>query len=183
MKPTAVLINVTSAEIIDAAALYQALTQRTIAGAGLDVWYRYPTDTGPTLPACHAFRELPNVLMTPHVSGWTEGTCVPVHRHPRHHRRVFRPAYFGRIYGPVYAVYCFGTVFGTLLATVLRELKKGAWRGVPLLAELYSGCSPIAAQQYHSRAIATQRFCCSTACWRKPNDFRAIGIPRTMTSP
>jgi lactate dehydrogenase-like 2-hydroxyacid dehydrogenase len=27
----------------------------------------------PTLPAHHAFHELPNVLMTPHVSGWTEG--------------------------------------------------------------------------------------------------------------
>jgi phosphoglycerate dehydrogenase-like enzyme len=26
-----------------------------------------------TYPAHHAFQELPNVLMTPHVSGWTEG--------------------------------------------------------------------------------------------------------------
>ena len=28
---------------------------------------------GPTFPSRHAFQELPNVLMTPHVSGWTEG--------------------------------------------------------------------------------------------------------------
>jgi phosphoglycerate dehydrogenase-like enzyme len=73
MKPTALLINVARAEIIDEAALYQALAQQTIAGAVLDVWYQYPTAPGPTLPARHAFHELPNVLMTPHVSGWTEG--------------------------------------------------------------------------------------------------------------
>ncbi len=73
MKPTAVLINVARAEIVDEAALYRALTGGTIAGAILDVWYRYPTDEGLTFPARCAFHELPNVLMTPHVSGWTEG--------------------------------------------------------------------------------------------------------------
>jgi phosphoglycerate dehydrogenase-like enzyme len=73
MKPTAVLINVARAEIVDEAALYRALTQGTIAGAALDVWYQYPTGPGPTFPARHAFQALANVLMTPHVSGWTEG--------------------------------------------------------------------------------------------------------------
>jgi phosphoglycerate dehydrogenase-like enzyme len=73
MKPTAVLINVARAEIIDEEALYRALTRKTIAGAALDVWYRYPTAPRPTFPARQAFHELPNVLMTPHVSGWTEG--------------------------------------------------------------------------------------------------------------
>jgi phosphoglycerate dehydrogenase-like enzyme len=73
MKPTAVLVNVARAEIVDAEALYLALASRAIAGAALDVWYRYPTGDGPTLPAAQAFHELPNVLMTPHVSGWTEG--------------------------------------------------------------------------------------------------------------
>jgi len=57
MKPTAVLINVAHAEIVDEEALYRAPAQRTIAGAALDVWYQYPTDTGPTLPARHAFQE------------------------------------------------------------------------------------------------------------------------------
>jgi phosphoglycerate dehydrogenase-like enzyme len=74
MKPTAMLINVARAEIVDEAALYQALAQRTIAGAALDVWYQYPQGPGPTFPARYAFHGLPNVLMTPHVSGWTEGT-------------------------------------------------------------------------------------------------------------
>ena len=73
MKPTAVLINVARAEIVDEEALYRALAERRIAGAALDVWYRYPTSAGPTLPGHQAFHELPNVLMTPHVSGWTEG--------------------------------------------------------------------------------------------------------------
>lgn len=73
LPPTAVLINVARAEIIEAAALYRALAQRTIAGAALDVWYQYPTGPGPTWPAPQAFQALPNVLMTPHVSGWTEG--------------------------------------------------------------------------------------------------------------
>jgi len=73
MKPTAVLVNVARAEIVDEAALYRALAARAIAAAALDVWYRYPTDAAPTLPARQLFHTLPNVLMTPHVSGWTEG--------------------------------------------------------------------------------------------------------------
>ena len=73
MKPTAVLINVARAEIIDEDALYRALLERRIAGVALDVWYRYPTDPGPTLPSRRPFDGLDNVLMTPHVSGWTEG--------------------------------------------------------------------------------------------------------------
>ena len=74
MKPTAILVNVARAEIVDESALYRALAERTIAGAALDVWYRYPTGDGPTFPSRHPFHELPNVLMTPHVSGWTEET-------------------------------------------------------------------------------------------------------------
>jgi phosphoglycerate dehydrogenase-like enzyme len=73
MKPTAFLINVARAEIVDEAALYQALSGRAIGGAALDVWYRYPTTAAPTLPARQPFHTLPNVLMTPHMSGWTEG--------------------------------------------------------------------------------------------------------------
>ena len=74
MKPTAVLVNVARALIVDEDALYRALRQGTIAGAALDVWYRYPTNGEPAFPSRHPFHELPNVLATPHVSGWTEGT-------------------------------------------------------------------------------------------------------------
>lgn len=73
MKANAILINVARAEIVDEEALYGALAERRIAGAALDVWYRYPAGPGPTFPARHAFHELPNVLMTSHVSGWTDG--------------------------------------------------------------------------------------------------------------
>lgn len=73
IKSSAHLVNVARAEIVDETALYQALATGALAGAALDVWYRYPTTTGPVLPAGQPFHELPNVIMTPHVSGWTEG--------------------------------------------------------------------------------------------------------------
>ena len=73
MKRSAFLINVARAEIVDELALYGALASGTIAGAALDVWYRYPSAAGPVWPATQPFHELGNVIMTPHVSGWTEG--------------------------------------------------------------------------------------------------------------
>jgi phosphoglycerate dehydrogenase-like enzyme len=73
MKPTAYLINVARAEIVEETALYRALASGGLAGAALDVWYRYPTTPGTALPATQAFHELGNLIMTPHVSGWTEG--------------------------------------------------------------------------------------------------------------
>jgi phosphoglycerate dehydrogenase-like enzyme len=73
MKPTAVLINVARGEVVDEEALYAALAGGALGGAALDVWYRYPQGAGPTLPSRLPFHTLPNVLMTPHVSGWTEG--------------------------------------------------------------------------------------------------------------
>jgi phosphoglycerate dehydrogenase-like enzyme len=50
----------------------EAPAQRAIAGAALDVWYRY-REPGLAVPATRPFQKLPNVLMTPHVSGSTEG--------------------------------------------------------------------------------------------------------------
>jgi phosphoglycerate dehydrogenase-like enzyme len=72
MKPSSFLINVSRAEIIEERALYEALRGRRIAGAALDVWYRYPENArqishGSAFP----FHELPNVIMTPHMAGWT----------------------------------------------------------------------------------------------------------------
>ena len=73
MKPTAMLINVARGPVVDQAALYRALKDGTIAAAAIDVWYRYPSAAGVTMPADQPFHELPNILMTPHASGWTEG--------------------------------------------------------------------------------------------------------------
>ena len=73
MKPGAFLINVARAEIVEEAALYAALRSGKLGGAALDVWYRYPQAPGPAAPATQEFHALGNVIMTPHVSGWTEG--------------------------------------------------------------------------------------------------------------
>jgi phosphoglycerate dehydrogenase-like enzyme len=61
MKPTAYLVNTSRGPIVDEAALVDALTERRIAGAGLDVY-----DTEP-LPVDHPLRSLPNTLLLPHI--------------------------------------------------------------------------------------------------------------------
>ena len=74
LKRTAFVINVARAEIVDEDALFDALDRAAVAGAALDVWYRYPQAPGPAAPARRPFHELSNVLLTPHVAGWTDGT-------------------------------------------------------------------------------------------------------------
>jgi phosphoglycerate dehydrogenase-like enzyme len=74
MKPSALLINIGRALIVDEQALYDALYNGTIGGAALDVWWRYPSPTEPNArPSNFPFHELPNVLMTPHCSSATDG--------------------------------------------------------------------------------------------------------------
>lgn len=73
LKPTAVLINIARGEIIDEQALYATLRDRRIAGAVIDVWYRYPKADAPRMaPSRFPFHELDNVIMTPHASCWTD---------------------------------------------------------------------------------------------------------------
>ncbi len=74
MRPEAVLLNLARAAVVEEDALYQALADRRIAKAYLDVWYRYPNGEGDLVaPARHRFEELPKAVCTPHVSGWTHG--------------------------------------------------------------------------------------------------------------
>ncbi|MFC2066495.1 D-2-hydroxyacid dehydrogenase family protein [Chloroflexota bacterium] len=61
MKPTAYVINTSRGPIIDETALIQALQDRAIAGAGIDVFDQEP------LPSEHPFKHLDNVVMTPHL--------------------------------------------------------------------------------------------------------------------
>jgi phosphoglycerate dehydrogenase-like enzyme len=68
MQPHAFFVNVGRGELVDQEALTDALESRAIAGAGLDV-----TDPEP-LPSEHRLWGLPNVIITPHSSGSSDGT-------------------------------------------------------------------------------------------------------------
>ncbi len=63
MKPSAWLINIARGPIVDEKALVEALRERRIGGAVLDVFDQEP------LPADHPFWGLDNVALTPHISG------------------------------------------------------------------------------------------------------------------
>jgi phosphoglycerate dehydrogenase-like enzyme len=65
MKKTAYLINIGRGVIVDLSDLTAALLAREIAGAGLDVFETEP------LPAEHPLWEMDNVIITPHVAGYS----------------------------------------------------------------------------------------------------------------
>ncbi|UUZ97373.1 phosphoglycerate dehydrogenase [Paenibacillus sp. P25] len=76
MKESAYLINCARGGIVDEEALYEALTQGSIAGAALDVFEQEPLREHPL------FRS-PNFIAMPHIAGYTDGavnalgmTCV-----------------------------------------------------------------------------------------------------------
>jgi phosphoglycerate dehydrogenase-like enzyme len=66
MKPTSYLVNTSRGPIVDEAALLEALRQRRIAGAAIDVFSVEP------LPVDHPFRKLDNIVLTPHLGYVTE---------------------------------------------------------------------------------------------------------------
>jgi phosphoglycerate dehydrogenase-like enzyme len=65
MRSSAFLINIARGEVIDEGALVRALGSGALAGAALDVFDQEP------LPAEHPFWGLPNLVITPHISGYT----------------------------------------------------------------------------------------------------------------
>jgi phosphoglycerate dehydrogenase-like enzyme len=74
MKPSAFVVNIGRAGIVDEEALYEALRSNRIGGAAIDVWWQYPTADEPDRRGSRLpFHELPNVIMTPHCSSATDG--------------------------------------------------------------------------------------------------------------
>ena len=65
MKPNSILVNISRGQVIDEDALVEALRVKKIAGAVLDVFHEEP------LPQNHPLLALDNVLLTPHIAGYT----------------------------------------------------------------------------------------------------------------
>ncbi|TFF68624.1 hypothetical protein EU520_00130 [Candidatus Thorarchaeota archaeon] len=75
MKSTSILINISRGPIVDEAALYHALDEKRIHGAGLDVWWHYPDTWGGSgvPPSRHfPFHTLDNVVISPHRAAYSE---------------------------------------------------------------------------------------------------------------
>ena len=67
MKPNALLINVSRAELIDNEALYEALAAKKIRGLATDVY-----TSEPPCELDYKMIDLPNVICTPHIGFYTE---------------------------------------------------------------------------------------------------------------
>ena len=74
MKENAVLINVSRGNVVNEADLYQALTEKQIAGAAIDVWASEP------IKADNPLLTLDNVIATPHIAGGTLDAARNVYR-------------------------------------------------------------------------------------------------------
>ncbi|MBB3458141.1 D-3-phosphoglycerate dehydrogenase [Rhizobium sp. BK313] len=70
MKPDAILVNVSRGPVIDDAGLIEALRNRRIGGAALDVFATEP------LPPDHPYFGFDNVIVTPHLAGLTDESMM-----------------------------------------------------------------------------------------------------------
>ena len=75
LGPRGLLVNVARGPVVDEDALYEALKERRIAGAAIDVWYQYPGTDGVGQPSSLAFDRLDNI--TPPASRPRPSAAVP----------------------------------------------------------------------------------------------------------
>ena len=76
MKPEAILINTARGGVVDTEALIEALKNKTIRGAGLDVFETEP------LPKDHPLTALDNVVLTPHAGYYSEESLYELKTRP-----------------------------------------------------------------------------------------------------
>jgi D-3-phosphoglycerate dehydrogenase len=74
MKPSAYLVNTARGGVVDLEAIVQALREKWIAGAALDVQEVEP------MPGGHALAGLDSVILTPHAGWYSEGSIVELKR-------------------------------------------------------------------------------------------------------
>ena len=71
LGPDGILVHVGRGKVIEEEALYNALKEKRILGAAIDVWYEYraePDEEGRTRPYNFPFHELDNIVLSPHRS-------------------------------------------------------------------------------------------------------------------
>jgi len=67
------LINISRGVVIDEEALFKSLKEGNLLGAAIDTWYQYPSsEQREVLPGKFDFHKLDNVVMSPHIAGYTD---------------------------------------------------------------------------------------------------------------
>ena len=82
MRPDAFLVNTARGDVVDEAALVEALQQKRIAGAGLDVFEREPE-------VARALIDMENVVLLPHLGSATTETRVAMGMRALENLRLF----------------------------------------------------------------------------------------------
>ncbi len=65
------LVNIGRGNIVEEKALYDVLAKRVLRGAAIDCWYSYPQGGVEGEPSNYPIRELENVVLSPHIAGFT----------------------------------------------------------------------------------------------------------------